>query len=287
MSDERRFVDPRTILARHALRPKRSFGQNFLVAGKIVEKIADLCVSGLDSPWIVEIGAGLGTLTAALLARADHVVAIERDRDMLPILQDELRADLERGALELVEADAAKVDLESLFDRAGSRPRVLAGNLPYQITGKLIERATELSTKVNRVVVMVQREVADRLIAPADGEAYGQLSVFVQAAFDVKRELLVSAGCFHPMPEVESAVVVMVPRATPRAVETGTFRSVVHSAFGARRKTLKNALGALIRADAVRAAVDATGIDLGRRGETLTVEEFDTLARAIERGRAL
>ncbi|MGZ3478671.1 MAG: 16S rRNA (adenine(1518)-N(6)/adenine(1519)-N(6))-dimethyltransferase RsmA [Polyangiales bacterium] len=268
------FVDPRTVLARHGLRPKKSFGQNFLIAAPVVEKIAALCV---DAPGtrVVEIGAGLGTLTTALLDRGAHVVAIERDRDMLPILREELAG----RDVELLEADAAQVNLPKLLGERG----VLAGNLPYQITGRLIELATSVSKQIVRAVFMVQKEVADRLAAPANADAYGQLSVFVQAAFAVERALIVRAGCFHPAPRVDSAVVVLKPLAKPRAIETDSFRDVVHAAFGARRKTLRNALAGLMQDDAARSAVAETGIDLGRRGETLTVEEFDLIARALAR----
>ncbi len=273
------FVDPRTVLARHGLRPKKSFGQNFLVAAPVVDRIAALCVQA-PGARVVEIGAGLGTLTSALLGRGAHVVAIERDRELLPVLRAELEADLARGVLELVEADAAQVDLPTLLGDEGER--VLAGNLPYQITGRLLEMAIPVRDRISRAVFMVQKEVADRLIAPAGGDAYGQLTVFVQAAFAVERALIVRAGCFHPAPQVDSAVVVLRPLSTPRAHETDAFRAVVHAAFGARRKTLRNALSSLLRDERARAAVDATGIDLGRRGETLSVEEFAALARAIE-----
>jgi 16S rRNA (adenine1518-N6/adenine1519-N6)-dimethyltransferase len=279
------FVDPRTVLARHGLRPKKSFGQNFLVASAIVEKIAALCAPSAGAR-IVEIGAGLGTLTSALVARDAHVVAIERDRDLLPILREELATAIADGRLTLVEADAANVDLAALFDDA-SGERILAGNLPYQITGRLVERAVEHARLLTRAVFMVQKEVADRLAARAGDDAYGQLSVFVQAAFAVERALIVRAGCFHPAPQVDSAVVLLRPLAVPRAEETPAFRAVVHAAFGARRKTLRNALAALCGAPSVRDAVAETGIDLGRRGETLSVEEFALLARALEAGRAL
>lgn len=277
------FVDPRVVLQKHALRPKKSFGQNFLVAQAVVEKIADLCI--LDGKTrVVEIGAGLGTLTAALVDRAAHVVAVERDRDLLPVLRVELADAIERGALELVEADAATIDFRALLGDAP--PRVLAGNLPYQITGRLLERAVELAHArvVERVVVMMQREVADRLAAKPNGDDYGQLTVFVQAAFDVKRALVVSSGSFHPRPEVESAVVVLSPLATPRALETPTFRAVVHAAFGARRKTLRNALSMVAQSPAEKAAIERV-VDLGRRGETLSVEELAALARAIDEAR--
>jgi 16S rRNA (adenine1518-N6/adenine1519-N6)-dimethyltransferase len=279
------FVDPRVLLGRHGLRPKRSFGQNFLVASAVVERIAELCTPA-QSTHVVEIGAGLGTLTTALLARGARVDAIERDRELVPVLEKELEADLASKHLVLHEADAATFDYAPLFSPE-NQTHVLAGNLPYQITGRLLEVATTLRDRVARVVVMVQREVGERLAAAPSTKTYGQLTVFVQAAFDVKRAFLVSPGSFHPAPEVDSAVLVLTPHRVPRAEETKTFRAVVHAAFGARRKTLKNALGALIENDAIEAEVAREAIDLGRRGETLSVEEFARVASAIERGRAM
>lgn len=269
------FVDPRTVLARHGLRPKYSFGQNFLVAQAIVEKIAALCAPS-PGARVIEIGAGLGTLTSALLARGAHVIAIERDRDLLPVLREELAGHSE---LELLEADAARIDLPALLGEEGER--VVAGNLPYQITGRLLEMTVPVASKIARAVFMVQKEVGDRLAAAPAAEAYGQLSVFVQAAFTVERALIVRAGCFYPAPRVDSAVVVLRPLPTPRALETEAFRNVVHAAFGARRKTLKNAIASLIQNEGARERVAATKIDLGRRGETLSVEEFAALAAAI------
>lgn len=285
----RPFLDPRPLLARHGLRPKRSFGQNFLVAPHVVERIAALCVrEGDPRPTrVIEIGAGLGALTSALLSRADSVAAIERDRDLVPVLQEALADDVAEGRLSIVEADAATLDYRALFAErgGGAGTRVLAGNLPYQITGRLIEVATELADQVARVVVMVQREVGERLAAEAGGKTYGQLSVFVQAAFTVRRAFTVGAGNFLPAPEVESAVMELVPR-PDRVAETRAFREVVHLAFGARRKTLRNALGALAKDPRTAAAIDATGIDLQRRGETLDVAEFARLADAVERAKS-
>lgn len=269
------FVDPRTVLARHGLRPKYSFGQNFLVAQAIVEKIAALCAPS-PGARVIEIGAGLGTLTSALLARGAHVIAIERDRDLLPVLREELANQPE---LELLEADAARIDLPALLGEEGER--VVAGNLPYQITGRLLEMTVPVASKIARAVFMVQKEVADRLAAAPAAEAYGQLSVFVQASFAVERALIVRAGCFYPAPRVDSAVVVLRPLPVPRALETEAFRNVVHAAFGARRKTLKNAIASLMQDEGARERVAATKIDLGRRGETLSVEEFAALAAAI------
>ncbi len=300
---ERDYPDSRTLLSRHGLRPKRSFGQNFLVSPHVVDRIAQLCVRPDDRPpvRVVEIGAGLGALTHALLARGASVAAIERDRELVPVLEAELAADVERGRLEIVEADAATTDYRALFgapaaagdarEGQGARSerfetRVLAGNLPYQITGRLLEVATELADVVDRVVVMVQREVGERVAAAPGSKIYGQLSVFVQAAFSVRRAFLVGAGNFHPAPDVESAVLELTPRGDARTLETKAFREVVHLAFGARRKTLRNALGPLVRDERLTDAIAETGIDLQRRGETLDVSEFARLAQAIERARS-
>jgi 16S rRNA (adenine1518-N6/adenine1519-N6)-dimethyltransferase len=291
------YPDSRTLLSRHGLRPKKSFGQNFLVGPHVVDRIAQLCVRPDDRPpvRVVEIGAGLGALTHALLARGASVAAIERDRELVPVLEAELAADVASGRLEIVEADAATTDYRALFGvKAGesarsadhAETRVLAGNLPYQITGRLLEVATELADVVDRVVVMVQREVGERVAAAPGSKIYGQLSVFVQAAFSVRRAFLVGAGNFHPAPEVESAVLELTPRGDARTLETKAFREVVHLAFGARRKTLRNALGPLVRDEQLADAIAETGIDLQRRGETLDVSEFARLAHAIERARS-
>jgi 16S rRNA (adenine1518-N6/adenine1519-N6)-dimethyltransferase len=268
------FVDPRTVLARHGLRPKHSFGQNFLVAQPVVEKIAALCAPN-PGARVIEIGAGLGTLTQALLDRGADVIAVERDRDLLPVLRQELQSD----RLTLLEADAAQLDLPALLGDQGER--VVAGNLPYQITGRLLEMTVPVASRIARAVFMVQKEVADRLAAAPSSEAYGQLSVFMQAAFAVERAMIVRAGCFHPAPRVDSAVVLLRTLEKPRAIETDAFRNVVHAAFGARRKTLRNAIAGLMQDEATRERIAATKIDLGRRGETLSVEEFDALARAL------
>jgi 16S rRNA (adenine1518-N6/adenine1519-N6)-dimethyltransferase len=278
----RGFIDARTQLARHGLRPKRSFGQNFLVNEGVLRRIAELCAP-TEGTFTVEIGAGLGALTSALLDRGGPVVAIERDRELLPVLRETFADELADGRLSLIEDDAAAVDYGALL-AARPAPRTICGNLPYQITGRLIERATGLARSIDRAVFMVQREVADRLVAEPGSEAYGQPTVFAQAAFVVERAIIVKSGSFHPRPEVDSAVVTLTPRPTPRALETEAFRAVVHAAFGARRKTLRNALSSISKEESMRAAFEATGIDLGRRGETLSVEEFDVLARAVEAG---
>jgi 16S rRNA (adenine1518-N6/adenine1519-N6)-dimethyltransferase len=255
------------------LSPKKSFGQNFLSDPNVSRKVAELAAGGT----VVEIGAGLGALTEPLLERATRVVAVERDRDLVPILREAFAASIAEGKLDLVEADAKTVDFGALL-ASGPAPRVLAGNLPYQLTGPLLERTTAMAGAIDRAVFMVQAEVADRLLASPSSEAYGALTVFVSAAFDVARALHVGRGAFHPRPQVDSTVVVLTPLRPPRAVETDRFRQAVRAAFTQRRKTLRNAWSSLAPPDELAARAARAGIDLTRRGETLSVEEFARFA---------
>jgi 16S rRNA (adenine1518-N6/adenine1519-N6)-dimethyltransferase len=262
--------DARALLREAGLSPKKSFGQNFLVNEGITERIAEACVPEDERgrARVVEIGAGTGALTARLAARARSVAAVERDRDLVPILQRAMPENVE-----IIEGDAQTVDLRSLL--GDETPRVLCGNLPYQLTGRLLRRATELVQNLERAVFMVQEEVADRLEAEPRSKDYGALTVFVRAAFDVRRVVTVSRGSFHPPPDVTSAVVELRPHVV--AEETPAFQRLVKAAFEMRRKTLRNAWSKL----GVEEAAKAAGIDLERRGETLSVEEFARVASGI------
>ena len=198
--------DPRTLLRDAGLRAKKAFGQNFLVAEPIARAIAVACVPDVEvgRARVVEIGAGTGALTRWLAERARSVVAIERDRDLVPVLERELAGTGTR----ILEADAQSVDLSSwLGDADADSPRVLCGNLPYALTGPLLRRAVEHAGGLERVVFMVQQEVASRLGASRGTKEWGALTVFVRAAYDVRRVLRASPGAFHPAPEVTSAVV--------------------------------------------------------------------------------
>ena len=267
------WEDPRRVLKRHALTPKRSFSQSFLVSRHAVERIVEALEPDPEE-LTVELGPGLGTLTGELLRRGARVLAIERDRDMLAVLDAELG---HVPTLELREGDAAKVDLGAI---AGGGRVALAGNLPYAITGAILRNLVGQRSSLRRAVIMVQREVRDRLLASPGTKAWGAPSVFVQAAFEVAPVVRVSAGSFHPPPRVESAVIRLDPRAVPVAEETPAFRTVVKAAFGQRRKTLRNALKSL-EGDAER-ALEQAGIDQRARGETLSIEQLATLATAWE-----
>ncbi len=271
------WEDPRRVLERHGLTPKRGLSQSFLVARSVVERIAE-ALAPRPGEWVVELGPGVGTLTGALLRAGARVIAVERDRDMIAVLRAELGS---VPGFEVREGDASQVDYAALARETGG-PIAVAGNLPYAITGAILRRLIAHRTQVSRAVLMVQREVRDRLLAEPGTKAWGALTVFARAAFEVQPVLKVPPGAFHPPPKVSSAVVRMLPRAHPLAEETPAFRSAVRAIFDARRKTLRNALvQAGVPADRAAAALEETGIDPGLRGERLGIEQLDALARAL------
>ncbi len=266
------WEDPRKVLARHGERPSRRYSQNFLVAESVVERIAAV-VAPREGERIVEIGPGVGTLTTALLRRGAHVDAVEKDPRMRAILEAEL-GPTERFAL--VGEDAMALDLKTM---APDGRVALVGNLPYAITGAIFRQLVSGHRHVDRAVLMTQREVATRLVAEPGTKAYGPLSVFVGVVFDVTKVLDVSPGSFHPAPKVRSAVSLLTPRDQPLAdPDEPTFVAVVRGAFGQRRKTLRNALR---KVEGAAAAMAELGIDSGRRGETLSLEELVAIAEAI------
>ncbi|HET6416962.1 MAG TPA: 16S rRNA (adenine(1518)-N(6)/adenine(1519)-N(6))-dimethyltransferase RsmA [Polyangiales bacterium] len=268
--------DARDLLRKYDLHPKRSFSQNFLIQPAAVAQIADAAAAfGTE---VVELGPGLGALTQALLARGCRVLAVELDRDMVAVLHAELG---EEPNLKIRQGDAADVDLTEHSRVCGSK-LVVTGNLPYQATGAIIRRVVAEREVLSGAVLMVQREVRDRLVAEPASKAYGALTVFTRAAFEVETVCRLRPGSFYPAPKVESAVVRLIPRATPLAEETESFRMLVRAAFQQRRKTLRNALRALGDADRADQALETAGIDPARRGETLSIQEFSILAAAWE-----
>jgi 16S rRNA (adenine1518-N6/adenine1519-N6)-dimethyltransferase len=268
-------------LRKYGLQPKHSFGQNFLQDDYALQQLARLIADGMQGA--IEIGAGLGALTDRLLSQNLQVCAIERDRELIPVLQQEFQQALSAGRLRLLEEDAKTVDYDELIDGL-PHPITLAGNLPYQLTGPLLRETCKLAPRIQRAVFLVQLEVAQRLAAPPGSADYGALSVFVQAAFAVHRALVVKRGCFVPEPKVDSAVVVLTPHAKPIAEETTAFVELVRRAFQQRRKTLRNAWAGVLGASGAQVQERATraGIDLNLRGETLSVLDFARMAREMD-----
>jgi len=270
------------LLSRHGLRAKKSWGQNFLVDERAYREIVTAADLDRDR-WAIEIGAGLGTLTYRLAERAGRVVAVERDRELCALLRTELGAPIEGLCpIELCEANALTFDYAAVAARAGGKLAVI-GNLPYQIASQILFRLLETPAAFTRIVVMLQKEMADRIVSPPGQGAYGALSVMLQQAGRVRIVCRVRAGGFLPPPRVDSAVVELVPYEGGRAplTDAARFSRVVHAAFQMRRKTLRNALGLLADKEALARAFAAAGIDPQRRGETLSVEEFAALSEAL------
>ena len=278
------FPHPHVLLKRYQLAAKKSWGQNFLVSERAYRAIVDATV--VDSTdWICEIGSGLGTLTMRLAERVPEgmVIAIERDRDMVKVLEGEL------GGLDNVHIEPANA---LTYDFAGAarwatEPVTVCGNLPYQIASQILFRIVEARANVRRAVVMLQREMADRITATPGTKSYGALGVMLSAYASARRVVVVKASGFTPAPKVDSAVVRLDFRPDGEPLveidDDAHFHAVVHAAFGMRRKTLRNALRATFGDPATDAGLEVATIDGARRGETLTVAEFATLAAAIPR----
>ena len=268
---------PRRMLQQRGLRPKHAWGQNFLDDEAVLADIVHAARLGSGSV-VLELGAGLGHLTRALLGTGARVVAVERDRDMLRVLE-ELRAE----GLTVVAANAARLDLAGV---AGTRPLTLVGNLPYHLTSSILFEVLEQHQDLLRCVFTVQKEVAERVAAGEGTRNGGLLTVLLGVWFDASIVRTVPAAAFHPPPKVDSAVLLLEHRTMPRA-EVGDgpwFRKVVKAAFSQRRKTLLNALQSdreLGDAARVRGALAAAGIEPSRRAETLGVGEFARLAGAL------
>jgi 16S rRNA (adenine1518-N6/adenine1519-N6)-dimethyltransferase len=271
------FEDPRSALARPGLRAKKRFSQSFLTSPHAVRAIAAATGAGTGS-LVVELGAGLGTLTAALHATGARVIAVERDRDMVAVLEQDLAP---RG-VRVLETDAATLDYTQLSRDEGS-PLLVAGNIPYAITGGILRNLVMGCEAVPRAVLMVQREVRDRLLAHPGTREYGALTVFTTAAYAPSTVIKLAPTCFHPPPRVHSAVVQLERRGERLAEETDAFRRTVRAVFQSRRKTLRNALATAWPAAAVEAALDASELDAKTRGETLSPGQLSALAKALER----
>jgi 16S rRNA (adenine1518-N6/adenine1519-N6)-dimethyltransferase len=268
---------PRSILSRRGLRPKYSWGQNFLGDPEALEKIAS-ALQLQPGEAVVELGPGLGHLTRFLLETGAVVTAVERDRDMVEAL-GELRSE----RLTVVAANAAQADFARL---AGVERVAVVGNLPYHLTSPILFSVLEQHSRISRAVFTVQKEVAERLCAEPGSRTYGLLSVLLGLYFRPHLLFTLPAQLFHPPPQVDSAVLRLTSLLVPRAEVTddGHFRRVVKAGFAQRRKTLLNSLqsdAALGTGAEVRAALLAAGVEHTRRAETLSVEEFAAVERAL------
>ncbi|GGG87399.1 ribosomal RNA small subunit methyltransferase A [Paenibacillus radicis (ex Gao et al. 2016)] len=272
------------IIAKYGFSFKKSLGQNFLIDQNILHKI--VAAAGLDkTKGALEIGPGIGALTQHLAAEAAKVTAVEIDARLIPILRDVLA---QESHVEVVHGDVLKLDLKQLFEEKFadvSKVSVVA-NLPYYVTTPILMKLLEEKLPLENIVVMIQKEVAERMAAKPGGKEYGSLSVAVQFYCEPQIVCLVPHTVFIPQPNVDSAVIKLALRDKPPVdvPDEAHFFRIVQASFAQRRKTLANNLTALVgkeRREELTQLLNGCEIDPVRRGETLSLEEFARISRAF------
>lgn len=272
----------KALLARHGFHFSKALGQNFIVNPSVCPRMAD--ESGIDSEsGVIEIGAGIGVLTAELAKRAKKVVCIELDSKLLPIL-DETLADFDN--IEIINADVLKTDLAALIEeKFGGMPVYVCANLPYYITSPVIMTLLESRLPLKAVTVMVQREAAQRLCAPVGSRLSGAVTVAVDYYAEARKLFDVSAGSFMPAPKVDSSVIRLDIREKPgiEVSDEKLFFSMIHAAFSQRRKTASNSIssGTGIPKAVVAEAIERCGFPPSVRAESMTAEQLAALCEAL------
>jgi 16S rRNA (adenine1518-N6/adenine1519-N6)-dimethyltransferase len=263
----------REVIARHGLTASKALGQNFLLDGQLLSRIARV-PGDLQDAEVFEVGPGPGGLTRALLQAGARVTAVERDRRCIPALAE--LGETFPGRLRVIEEDALEIDAASLFE---GKPHIVS-NLPYNIGTALLVRwlSADWLPWWSSLTLMFQKEVADRIVAGTDDDAYGRLAVLAQWRSSARLAMPVHRSAFTPPPKVMSAVVHLEPHAAPEGVDFGVLERLTAAAFGQRRKMLRQSVkgvpGAL-------AALEQVGIEATRRAETVSVAEFTEVARVM------
>ena len=268
----------REIKEKYGFKLSKSLGQNFLTDKNIIDKIID-ATEITDEDLVIEIGPGIGVLTAEACQKAKRVVAVEIDRNLIPILEDTLS---EYNNVEIINQDVLKTDLNEIIEKSGCRRAKVIGNLPYYITTPIIMALLEGGIHADSITVMMQKEGADRLKSNPGTKAYGALSVAVQYYCTVRNVAVVPKEVFFPAPKVDSAVLRLDLR-DEKPVELDDekmFFRCIKAGFGQRRKTLSNSLIGLgdVTKEEVKSCLEAAGIDEKRRAETLNLDEFAAIA---------
>ena len=272
----------REFLNRTGTRPKKRLGQNFLINPSILDKI--VAASEItDTDLALEIGAGLGFLTSSLAASAKQVIAIEVDNALFRELQCKFS---EIPEVTLIHGDVLKVDLSALLQQFPRSNTKVIANLPYSITTPILWKLLNHHRRIGICLLMMQKEVAERIVAPPGGKTYGALTVGISYYAETEIVHVLPPNCFYPAPQVESAIVKLKIRDAPKVLvaDEALFFRIVRASFQARRKMLRNALlrnNVPITAEALDCIFDQLAIDPRRRGETLDISEFAALANSI------
>ncbi|MGB7291263.1 MAG: 16S rRNA (adenine(1518)-N(6)/adenine(1519)-N(6))-dimethyltransferase RsmA [Thermodesulfobacteriota bacterium] len=272
--DSRNLYQPKRILLPDKIFPKKSLGQNFIIDLNVLDRISEIAeLTKIDE--VLEIGAGLGTLTAYLAERAKRVVAIEKDKRLFEKLMRSVR---HLPNVDLVMGDVLKINFRELF--TGNKMKVIS-NLPYSISSPILMRLLENRDIFSLLVIMIQREVGERITASPGARDYGSISVLLQTFFDISIELTVPPEAFWPKPKVNSVVLKLNPLRNPRIEirDMELFKKIVRASFSSRRKILANSLRSLVPKDEAEEILKSAEIDRKRRAETLSIEEFGRLTK--------
>jgi 16S rRNA (adenine1518-N6/adenine1519-N6)-dimethyltransferase len=275
-------TSPAVMLAQYGLAASKQRGQNFLSDENVTRKVVAAARLSADD-IVIEVGPGFGALTFGLAETARHVVAVELDSGVARAFREEYG---DPEGITLVEQDILDFDFQLAARRYGVSDITVVGNIPYNVTSPLITRLIDGRAVVARAVLMVQSEVGERITASSGDRDYSALSVVTRYHAQVRRLFTVRASCFYPRPKVDSGVIeIDFESSGTRASAPDVFANVVRAAFGKRRKMLRQSLSALLKGSGLTASeLEAgSGIDMTRRGETLSVEEFDVLALALGR----
>lgn len=274
------------IKSRHDFRLSKSLGQNFITDKNVIEKIVEGAEIG-EEDLVIEIGPGIGVLTAAAAETACKVIAVEIDKKLIPILSETLS---DHDNIEIINSDILKTDVNGIIEKSrqagefSGKVRII-GNLPYYITTAIIMKLLEEKTEAESITIMMQKEVADRIKASPGGKTYGALSVAVQYYCEVEQVISVPKEVFVPKPKVDSAVLNLRIRKEKPVTLTDekAFFACIKSGFGQRRKTLLNSLTGVcgLSKEKVGQVLSGSGIDPMRRAETLSIEEFASMSNKV------
>lgn len=283
MNDKRLYSPKyiREVLDKFGFKFSKSLGQNFLIDGNIVRNIVKGSQANKDD-YVLEIGPGIGTLTEELALNAKKVVAVEIDRNLLPILDYTLS---KHDNVEIVEGDILKINIHDLIDeKLNGGPIKVVANLPYYVTTPIIARLIEEDLNIESITVMVQKEVAQRIVAPPGNKQYGSLTVFVNFYSDPEILLSVPKTVFMPQPKVDSAVIRLNMKEPPVDIDKKLFFKIVKAAFGQRRKTILNSLSNRelgLDKEQVKELLERSNISPKARAENLKIEDFIKICQTI------
>lgn len=272
----------KSIMKKHNVRFSKSLGQNFIINDFIIDEIIRRGeITEEDS--ILEVGPGIGVLTQALAETAHQVVAVELDNKLIPILDETLEG---YGNVEIIHNDILKIDVGQMIKEKMEKPTKVVANLPYYITTPIIMKLIEEVSGIKEIVVMVQKEVAERMVSEPGTKDYGSLSVAVQYYCDAMIILEVPRDNFMPAPNVDSAVIRLIVKDEPtvEVIDEEFFFKIIKGAFALRRKTLINSLSKSaigIDKDLLKKILDEMNIDRRIRGEKLNINDFADLANRI------